>query len=425
MQIKLLLNHSDGSGKLVVTCHNGEDMWNVHNLINIGDIISATTQRKVNIGSNGDNTREILHLALRVTASQFDFESATLRISGTNTTPNEFVKLGAYHTMEIECHRQFSVSKDRWDEFHLMRLKEAEKSSFQNSANVIIVVMDSGSAHICAIGTSMTHILSKVQYNVPKKHVGSSGIHDKGLQKFYELLYAGIERHVDWNVTKVLILASPGFYKDDFYSYMISHATQLGNQGLLNSKSKILRAHASSGNPRSIPDVLSDPNLSALLADTRAAKETSALAAFFAVLRKSPEKAVYGFRHLRVAVDRAAVSTLLIGDNLLRDGESRVVHIKLISDARANGSEVLILSSVHSSGEALMQIGGVAGILRYPCPDLDEAAAALPKLKSSNAESRTIDENRDDANKPKSDLVLDPYASDDSSDSDASYKTRP
>lgn len=44
--------------------------------------------------------------------------------------------------------------------------------------------------------------------------------HRKRLAQFYETILQAIVRHVDWEVVKTLLIASPGFYKDDFYRYV-------------------------------------------------------------------------------------------------------------------------------------------------------------------------------------------------------------
>ena len=44
----------------------------------------------------------------------------------------------------------------------------------------------------------------------------------------------------------------------------------------------------------------------------------------------------------------------------------------LVEGVRANGGKVYVFSSMHISGQQLQQVSGVAAILRYPLPDLDE-----------------------------------------------------
>ena len=47
-------------------------------------------------------------------------------------------------------------------------------------------------------------------------------------------------------------------------------------------------------------------------------------------------------------------------------------YIELVEGVRSNGGTVYIFSALHVSGQQLNQVSGVAAILRYPLPDLDE-----------------------------------------------------
>ena len=40
--------------------------------------------------------------------------------------------------------------------------------------------------------------------------------------------------------------------------------------------------------------------------------------------------------------------------------------MKMVEDARANGAEVLIFSSMHESGNELRNLTGIAALLRFP-----------------------------------------------------------
>lgn len=56
-----------------------------------------------------------------------------------------------------------------------------------------------------------------------------------------------ILRHVDFNVVKCVILASPGFVKDQCFEYMIQMAIKTDNKLLLDNRGKFLLVKASSG----------------------------------------------------------------------------------------------------------------------------------------------------------------------------------
>lgn len=69
----------------------------------------------------------------------------------------------------------------------------------------------------------------------------------QGLNKFYEAVMQGILRHIDFNIVKCVIIASPGFVKDQFFDYTMQQAIKTDNKLLIDNKSKFLLVKASSG----------------------------------------------------------------------------------------------------------------------------------------------------------------------------------
>ena len=58
----------------------------------------------------------------------------------------------------------------------------------------------------------------------------------------------------------------------------------------------------------------------------------------------------------------------------LRPCNTRLPHACM----HAGGGEVHVLSAMHASGEQLNQLTGVAAVLRFPLPDLEDQELAEP-----------------------------------------------
>jgi eRF1 domain 3 len=71
------------------------------------------------------------------------------------------------------------------------------------------------------------------------------------------------------------------------------------------------------------------------------------------MLASDEQRAWYGPDHVALAVDRGAVGTLLISDELFRAGDPvvRKRYVSLVEDVREKRGEVLIFSSMHESGQ--------------------------------------------------------------------------
>lgn len=119
--------------------------------------------------------------------------------------------MGAYHTLDLEQNREFTLYKTEWDVVSLERIKDATDPT--RYADVGAIVLAEGLAHVCLITSSMTIVRARIEHAIPRKRRGSVTVHDKGLQKFFEQILQAIIRHFNFEVIKCVIVASPGFVK--------------------------------------------------------------------------------------------------------------------------------------------------------------------------------------------------------------------
>lgn len=126
--------------------------------------------------------------------------------------------------------------------------------------------------------------------------------------------------------------------------------------------------------------MLASPAAKAAVADTAAARGAAALDAFFEALAADPSRAFYGPGHVAAAADLGAIAVLLLSDSLFRCATpaKRAAYTALADGVRAAGGEVHILSAAHASGEALDRVTGVAAVLRFPAPQLEDVELPDP-----------------------------------------------
>ncbi|CAG0885665.1 unnamed protein product [Darwinula stevensoni] len=365
----------DGKGEVTLMPDDPEDIWHAYNLISEGDSVKGSTIRKVQTetatGSSQSN-RIRTTLTVCVVSTDFDTQACVLRLKGRNIAENPYVKMGAYHTLDLEPNRKFTLGKAHWDSVFLERVEMACDPT--QNADLAAVVMQEGLAHVCLVTSSMTLVRAKIENTVPRKRKGNAAQHEKGLHRFYENVMQAILRHVNFDVVKCVLVASPGFVRDQFFEFMMQQALKTDNKQLLENKNKFLLLHSSSGFKHSLREVLSDPSVQSKLADTKAAGEVKVLDSFYSLLQNEPARAYYGLKHVEVAHQAQAVETLLITDTLFRskDLTERKRCVALVDGVREYGGTVKIFSSLHPSGEQLDQLTGVAAILRYPMPEIEE-----------------------------------------------------
>jgi protein pelota len=370
--IKRHISAKDGSGSVVVRPETIEDIWHVYNLLCLGDSVRTTTLRKVvKETSTGSTSSSKKRLNLTISLKKIEFDPPTLRMSGITTSESDFVRLGSHHTLSLELNQNLTLEKPCWDQIYLDVLDESLHP--EKSAEIAAITMQVGLAHVCVITGSLTITKQRIETTIPKKRTGSSS-HAKAIQKFYEAIYQSILRHIDFTQIKCCLLASPGFVKDDFFKYLLNESVRREDRILIENKHKFILAKSSSGHKHALEEVLSDPNIMSQLTDTKFAQEVQVLNDFMRMMDTDPDKAYYGYHHVKSADDQLAIDKLLVTDSLFRNAQvkTRKLYVDLVESVRSHGGQVFVLSSMHVSGQQLEQVSGVAAILRYPLPDLEE-----------------------------------------------------
>ncbi|KAJ9105535.1 hypothetical protein QFC21_001906 [Naganishia friedmannii] len=250
--MKLVNKHieRDGSGYVTLRPEDDEDMWHVYNLIAEGDEVRAGAVRLV----------DLLQLVESTSTSQDPRNStATLQINGQVTNENDYVKLGAYHTLDLEANRDFRLYKaSGWDSVSLERIEEATKEG--RGADVGAVVLGEV-------------IRQRIDTSVPRKRAGAASAHEKAMEKFFAAVYAAILRHLPFQTLRAIVIASPGFTKESLYDYIFQQASLTSNKALMQSRSKWVKVHSNTSHVHGLVEALRSPEVATLLQGTKFARE--------------------------------------------------------------------------------------------------------------------------------------------------------
>lgn len=407
---KRAIDGRTGKGIVKLICDEAEDMYHLYNLVTAGDVVTASTVRAVVKESKTgsvDKARMRMQLRVRVEKIEFDAEQCSLRLCGRNVEENEYVKMGQYHTLDLELNFPFTVEKECWDPVYLDTLKAACDPGAK--ADVAAVVMQEGLAHVCLITSSLTITRARLERPMPKKKAGDKSF-EKAMARFFADILEAMRKHINFEVVKAVLIGSPGFLKDDFVKFMMETATRQGDATMLKQRSKIVKTHATSGHKKAIDDLLGNPELKGQLLDVRAAGEVQALRDFCSTLANDEQRAAYGFKQVQYAHDNLAIAQLLITDRLFKsaDFQARKSYVALAESVKASGGLVLVFSSMHVSGEQLDSFTGIAATLRFPLPEsasgedgLGGGAARSPqsggaRIFESDSEDEGADEDNDE-----------------------------
>ena len=330
-----------------------DDLWHLSHIIEVGDNASSKTTRRIQ-DNTGDKLRsdrgvkKTFYLGLDIENISFHLFTGKLRLTGVITRgPEDFIPLGSHHTLEVKLNNSITIKKEKWSKWSINRLNQAIEASKKLSA--IIVAMEDDSA---TLGLMRQY---GIEYYGPiKGHISGKRIVDKNRQKniiqFYEKI---IESVVKFDSIQNIIIAGPGFVKNDFYDYLKDEHKDLAKIAIVES--------AGSGGRNGINEVLKKGTVEKLTSENRVALEMGAVNKLLEEIGKNSSKIAYGLKQTKNAINMGAVSKLLILDSDVA-GKNMGDAMDMVENMKG---QVMVISSEHEGGKQLESLGGMAAFLRY------------------------------------------------------------
>lgn len=374
--LRNLTNHTPGAAGEVKLCpHDADDMWNLYNLITIGDVVSSKTTRKIvkaGTGAQAKSSSERLtinKLPVMVTTIDWDGTTNQIRISGTvpdiiGGYAGENIKKGQFHTLQLEINENVYVEKKSWDSHDLDQLRNA--TSQYKDVSAAAVVMHLGLAHVCLITRTMCPTIAKIELSIPKKRAVSN--QQSSIDKFFTYVAEALSQ-LPTSIS-CFIIAGPAFVGMDFFEFLKTKYAD---------KYKWLfpitrKMHASSGHKHALLEALSDGSLGSILVNSGLDIERAAMDEFLNYLNTHPYRVYYGLKDVNTIITEhsGSIKTLMMSDSLFKDEDpvQRKAHVALADAVKVNGGNVLIFSSLNPTSEPLKQLTGIACILNYDIEDL-------------------------------------------------------
>ena len=348
-----IIEEDEKDGIVEIVPETLDDLWHLSHIIEVGDNASSLTTRRIQDNS-GDKIRgdrgvkKTFYLGLDIEGISFQLFTGKLRLTGVITRgPDDLIPLGSHHTLEVKLNTPITIKKDRWHNWAINRLNQAIEASKKLSA--IIVVLEDDTA---TLGLMRQY---GIEYYGPiKGNVSGKRIMDKNRQKniinFYEKV---IESITKFDSIQNIVLAGPGFVKNDFFDYLKDKHQDLAKISIIEP--------TGAGGRNGIAEVLKKGTVEKLTSENRVAQEMSAINNLLTEIAKNSSKVAYGAKETTNAINLGAVEQLLILDIRVPDdgmGEA----MDMVENMKG---EVMVISSEHDGGKQLESLGGIAAILRY------------------------------------------------------------
>ncbi len=340
---------------------NLDDLWQLYNIIEPEDLVSAQTFRRVRQKQetlrpdSGEKVK--MYLGIRVTGVDFHAFSNRLRIKGLiKKGPTNLITLDSHHTINLEVNSQFMLEKENWSKVHLIRLNDAAAES--KAQQILITVVDEREVTIGLVSNIGIKIITHFQENIPGKHFKIT-YHAQSLQKFYREIGSVLSENCQIYDFQALIIAGPGFSKEHLVTYLREKQPELNVP--------ITIENASSANKSGIYEVVKRGATSKILGKLRISKESALIDEVLRRLGKNQNDVSYGFNEIKNIVQSNAIDKLLLTDIFFREQsvERRKELDELIRSIEYSKGKVYIISTLHPAGEQLSSLGGLAALLRF------------------------------------------------------------
>lgn len=348
-----IINEDEKEGIVEIVPETLDDLWHLSHIVEVGDNASSKTTRRIQ-DNTGDKIRsdrgvkKTFYLGLDIENISFHLFTGKLRLTGVITRgPEDLIPLGSHHTLEVKLNTPITIKKTRWPKWAIKRLNQAIDASKKLSA--IIVVMEDDTATI-----GLMRQFGIEYYGPIKGHVSGKRIIDKNRQKnivqFYEKVIDSITK---FDSIQNIVIAGPGFVKNDFYDYLKDKHADLAKISIIES--------TGAGGRNGISEVLKKGTVEKLTSENRVALEMGAVNKLLTEIGKNSSKVVYGLKQTQEAINMGAVSLLLILDTNVASQDMGGA-MDMVENMKG---EVMVISSEHDGGKQLESLGGMAAILRY------------------------------------------------------------
>ncbi len=323
-----------------------DDLWHLERIIEKGDLIKGTTTRKIKgKDENSPTIREKIFVQINVETIEFQEIGKTLKINGkiVSGKPVELIEIGAYQSLEIEQAKNFEIIKNEWKQFHIDRIKKAEKATHKEA--LLLVLLDDEASYFYLLkefGFSEKNFIRSKKSG--KMLDGENWKNDYFLQILKKLEEIG---------SKKIVIAGPGFIKDELKDFLKKK----------NFEQKIFVIAANSTGITGLNEMLKGKQLSSVTEEMELLRESELVEKIFEEIGKNSGLASYGFEPVLQCVNSGAVETLLVLDNYFFEKTNNIEQ--LMKKTEQMNGKVHIVNSKNDAGKKIESIGKIAALLRF------------------------------------------------------------
>lgn len=318
-----------------------DDLWHLKYIIEPNDIVFSLTKR---ISESSDKLRSdkekiTVRLGVQVEKIEFHKFANRLRITGRIVAG---IEDSGYHTLNISTGKELSIIKE-WKDEQLRRVKEAEEAS--KRPEVVILTIEEGEA-----------IIGVVRHWGVEEFSNVKASYGKDLANYRNEFFNDVAKQLENINFKYLVVAGPGFVKEDFMNFLKEKYPELAKKALVIDTSSI--------GIRGFIEVLKRGVLKRIVGEVRLIEEANYMDLLLERIAKG-KMVAYGIDEVKKAYEYGAIEVLLITDEFLREQRELWDIDEFMRNIELTKGKVVIMSAEFEPGKRLHALGGIAALLRF------------------------------------------------------------
>jgi len=333
-------NPADNSVKVLLEID--EDLWHLYNVVEVGDVITASTTRRDEKATDKLRAEraEKKRMTLGVQIEKMEFSEDDLRLRLLGTIVDGPQDVGQHHTLILETGDNLRIGKRSWRDSHMSRLRRAVEES--GKPRILFVSLDQDEATIAILRQLGPKEIAEIrsqrsgkQYEEKKK---ADTYHDEIAEKLEALLKESMP----------LVLLGPGFEKE----ILAEHLKGRGMRSFV--------YHTGQSGMTGVNEFIKTGMGADVLKDSSVRMEMEEMERLMREIGKDG-LATYGPKEVESAAEAGCVECLLVLDSLIRERDMDA----LLRTVESQQGRIIVVSSQHDAGQELSALGGMGAILRY------------------------------------------------------------
>ncbi len=343
--MRILGENPAGDG-VKVLIETDEDIWHLYNVIEAGDLVTASTTRREEKASDKIRAeraeKKRMTLGVRIEKIEFSEEDLRLKLLGTiETGPQD---IGQHHTLIFETGDSLLITKAHWRDTQLERLKRAVADS--KKPRIVFVSLDQDDATVAVLRQYGLKEVATVRSGRSGKQYAekpqTDSYHDEVISKVVPLMEPNMP----------VVVLGPGFEKESLSDDMKKAQPELFR--------KVHVYHTGQCGMAGVNELIKTGMGGDLLRESAVGSEIEAVEQLMTEIgRNGP--ATYGTNEVRDAALAGAVERLLVLDSKMREQDLD----DIVRAVESQKGTVIVVSGQHDGGKELAALGGMGAILRY------------------------------------------------------------